>query len=99
MPCPGGSDASETGLAQLRQGLAALLNTGQALAQICLVLLAEAAGYAGQVEEGLRLLAEALTALEASARGDLRAETYRLQGELLPRQAVPRSAYCAASRI
>jgi hypothetical protein len=37
----------------------------------------------------LRLLAEALTTLEASARGDLLAEAYRLQGELLLRQAVP----------
>jgi tetratricopeptide (TPR) repeat protein len=62
---------SEAGLAQLHQGLAALLNTGQALSQICLVLLAEAAGHAGQVEEGLRLLDEALTAVEASERGDL----------------------------
>ena len=50
------------------------------------VLLAEVAGHAGQVEEGLRLLAEALAALEASGRGDLRAETYRLQGALLLRQ-------------
>jgi len=79
---------SEAGLAQLRQGLAAVLATGQTLSQLGLVLLAEAAGRAGQVEEGLRLLAEALTALEASERGDLLAETYRLQGELLLRQAV-----------
>jgi predicted ATPase len=86
---------SETGLAQLRQGLAALLNTGQALSQICLVLLAEASEHAGQVEEGLRLLAETLTALEASRRGDLLAETYRLQGELL-RQAVPDAAQAEA---
>ena len=35
----------------------------------CLVLLAEAAGHAGQVEEGLRLLAEALRACEASGTG------------------------------
>jgi predicted ATPase len=87
---------SEAGLAQLRQGLAALLNTGQALSQICLVLLAEAAGHAGQVEEGLRLLDEALTAVEASGRGDLLGETYRLQGELLLRQAVPDAAQAEA---
>ena len=87
----------EAGLAQLRQGLAAVLATGQTLAQpLCLVLLAEAAGHAGQVEEGLRLLAEALTAFEASGRGDLLAEAYRLQGELLLRQAVPDAAQAEA---
>jgi predicted ATPase len=48
------------------------------------------------VEEGLRLLTEALTALEASARGDLLAETYRLQGELLLRQVMPDAARAEA---
>jgi predicted ATPase len=72
------------GLAQLHQGMATILATGQTLSQpYCLVLLAEAAGYAGQVEEGLRLLAEALTAFEASGRGDMLTEAYRLQGEFL----------------
>ena len=87
----------EVGLAQMHQGLAAVLATGQTLARpFCLVLLAEAAGHAGQVEEGLRLLAEALTALEASGRGDLLAEAYRLQGELLLRQATPDAAQAEA---
>ena len=59
----------EAGLAQMRQGLAAVLATGQTLSRpLCLVLLAEAAGHVGQVEEGLRLLAEALAAIEASGR-------------------------------
>jgi predicted ATPase len=70
--------------------LAAVVATGQTLSQpLHLVLLAEAAGYVGQVEEGLRRLAEALTAFEASGRGDWLAEAYRLQGELLLRQALP----------
>ena len=43
---------SEVGLAQLRQGLAAVLATGQTLSQICLILLAEAAAHASLVEEG-----------------------------------------------
>ena len=87
----------EEGLAQMRQGLAAVLATGQALARpFCLVLLAEAAGHAGQVEEGLRLLAEALAAFEASGRGDMLAEVYRLQGELLLRQAIPDAAQAEA---
>ena len=46
--------------------------------------------------EGLRLLAEALTALEASGQGDLLAEAYRLQGELLLRQARPDASQAAA---
>jgi predicted ATPase len=37
----------------------------------------------------LRLLAEVLTVVEASGLGDLHAEVYRLQGELLLCQAVP----------
>jgi predicted ATPase len=77
-------------LAQMHQGVAAIVATGQRVSQPrYLVLLAEAMGHAGQVEEGLRLLAEALTAFEESGRGDMLAEAYRLQGELLLRQVVP----------
>jgi predicted ATPase len=83
----------EVGLAQLRQGLAATVALEQELSRpSCLVLLAEAVGHTGQVEEGLRLLAEALTAFEASGRGDMLAEAYRLQGEFLLCQAVPDAA-------
>jgi class 3 adenylate cyclase/predicted ATPase len=86
------------GLAQLRQGLAALLAMGLTLSQpFCLVLLAEAAGHAGQVEEGLRLLAETLMALEASGRGDLLAEVYRLQGALLLQQTAQDTTQAEAS--
>ena len=46
-------------------------------------------GHRGQVEDGLCLLAEAVTGLEANGQGDLLAEAYRLQGALLLRQAVP----------
>jgi predicted ATPase len=48
------------------------------------------------VEEGLRLLAEALPALEANAQGDSLAEVYRLQGELFWRQATPDVAQAEA---
>jgi predicted ATPase len=51
--------------------------------------MAEAAGYTGHVDQGLHLLAEALAGFEASGRRDMLAETYRLQGEFLLRQAVP----------
>ena len=84
-------------MAQLHQGLAAVLATGQTLTQpFHLVLLAEAAGYAGQVEAGLPLLTEALMAFEASGRADMLAEAYRLQGALLLQQAVPDSAQAEA---
>jgi predicted ATPase len=87
----------EAGLAQMHQGLAAILATGQELSRpLCLVLLAEAVGYAGQVEEGLRLLAEALAVVEASGRGDMLTEAYRLQGEFLLRQAIPDAAQAEA---
>jgi predicted ATPase len=87
----------EAGLAQLRQGMMAVLATGQELSRpLCLVLLAEAAGHAGQVEEGLRLLAEALAAFEEGGRGDTLAEAYRLQGEFLLRQTVPEAAQAEA---
>jgi predicted ATPase len=87
----------EAGLTQLRQGLAAVVATEQALSRpLYLVLLAEAAGHVGHVEEGLRLLAEAFAAREASGRGEMLAEVYRLQGEFLLRQAVPDAAQAEA---
>ena len=87
----------KAGMTQMRQGLAVILATGKTLARpLCLVLLAEAAGHAGQVEEGLRLLAEALAAFEANGRGDMLAEAYRLQGKLLLRQATPDTAQAEA---
>jgi predicted ATPase len=80
----------EEGMAQMHQGLDGILATGQALAQpFCLVPMAEATGSMGHVDEGLRLLAEALTAFEVSGRRDMLPEAYRLQGALLLRQAVP----------
>ena len=72
----------------MQQGMATIVATGQTLTRpLHLILLAEAAGHVGQVEEGRRLLAEALTAIEASGRGALLAEAYRLQGAFLWRQA------------
>jgi predicted ATPase len=83
-------DQGETGMAQIHQGMAAVLATGETVSQpLHLVLLVEAVGRTGQVEEGLRLLAEAMAAFEASGRGDLLTEAYRLQGELLLRQTAP----------
>jgi predicted ATPase len=79
----------ERGIGQLRQGMAEALATGQTLLQpLCLVLLAEAMEHTGQVDEGLRVMAEALVAIEVSGRYELLAEAYRLQGALLLRRAV-----------
>ena len=41
--------------------------------------------HTGQGDEGLRVIAEALVAIEASGRYELLAEAYRLQGSLMLR--------------
>jgi hypothetical protein len=66
------------------------------LRPLWLILLAEATGHVGQVEEGLRLLAEVLAALEATGQGDLLVEAYQLKGELLLRHATPEAAQAEA---
>ena len=80
-------DQSKAGLAQMHQGLEAVVATGMMLGRgQFLIRLADAVGHVGQVAEGLHLLAEALTALEVSGHGNLLAEAYHLQGTLLLRQ-------------
>ena len=78
----------EAGLAQMQHGMAAVLATGNELARpFCLVVLAEAAGHAGKIEDGLHLLTEAMTVIEATGQRYLLAEAYRLRGTFLLRQA------------
>jgi len=55
-------------------------------------VLAEACGKAGQIEEGLRALEEALEAVQAKEEHLYEAEVYRLKGELLLQQAMPDEA-------
>jgi predicted ATPase/class 3 adenylate cyclase len=87
----------EAGMGQIHQGLATLRATRETVSQpIHLILCAEVTGHVGQVEEGLRLLADALTAFEASGRGDMLTEAHRRQGELLLRQAIPETAQAEA---
>jgi DNA-binding winged helix-turn-helix (wHTH) protein/predicted ATPase len=87
----------KVGLAQLRQGLAAVVATGQELSHpFGLMLLAEVVGDMDQVEEGLGWLAEVLTGLAATGRGDVLVEAYRLQGTLLLRQGAPYGAQAEA---
>jgi predicted ATPase len=87
----------EVGMALMHQGLAAVLATGQTLSRpYQLVLLVEAAGHTGQVEEALGWLAEALTAFETNGRSDMLTDAQRLQGEFLLRQATPDTAQAEA---
>ena len=75
---------SAEGIAQIRQGIAAWRATGAELQlPYYLALLAEAYGKAGQAEEELSVLAEALTAVHKTGERQHEAELYRLKGELL----------------
>jgi predicted ATPase len=77
----------EEGIRQMQQGLGAQKETGSSVHRVHFtVLLAEAQGRAGQVEEGLRLLAEAKTEMEKTDERFYEAELWRLKGELTLRQ-------------
>jgi TOMM system kinase/cyclase fusion protein len=72
------------GVAQMHQGLAAYHTTGAAMGQTYLrALLVEGYGNVGQVDTGLRLLAEILAVVESTGERIWEAELYRLQGTLL----------------
>ena len=77
------------GIEQILQSMAAYRATGSDLGRSSyLVLLAGAYGKEGQVEEGLAALAGAMTAVHRNRICFNEAEIYRLQGELLLRQAI-----------
>jgi class 3 adenylate cyclase/predicted ATPase len=79
----------EEGIAQVRLGLAAYQATGAKMLQpYFLALLAQAHATAGQVEEGLRVLAEALAMVQNTGERWWEAELYRLKGEFILKQAV-----------
>ena len=78
------------GVMHMRQGLHAFDDIGAALGRpYWLALLAEACGKVGQVEEGLRMLAAAQDAIQATGEHRWAAEIYRLRGELM--QALPQA--------
>jgi len=82
---------AQEGIEQLRESLASKRARGTELAQTHILFrLAEAYGKAGQAEEGLRVLAEALAAGHRDAERYFEAELYRLKGELLLQQTVRR---------
>jgi predicted ATPase len=73
----------EEGIAQIYQGMTAYQATAAGtLRSFFLALLAEVHGKAGQVEEGLAVLAEALKAVEHTGERFWEAELYRLKGQL-----------------
>jgi class 3 adenylate cyclase/predicted ATPase len=75
---------SEEGISQIRQGLATYEAIGAGLFHsYYLALLAEAYGKAGQAEDGLAALGEALTVVDKSGERFYEAELYRLKGELM----------------
>jgi tetratricopeptide (TPR) repeat protein len=89
-----GQGKEEEGLAQLRQGLTLLRQGGQELGIAYFMgLLVEACGIAGRIDEGLAVVAEALTIGQRRGERFYDAELYRLKGQLVFQSAVrgPRS--------
>jgi predicted ATPase len=77
------------GIAQMHQGLAAYQATAAELFRTYwLALLAEAYGTAGQVQEGLQALDEALALVDQNGERYWEAELYRRKGELLLQSGV-----------
>jgi predicted ATPase len=73
----------EEGTAQMQQGLATYQALGAELSRIrCLPMLAAGYAKAGQVEEGLSVLAEALEMMDRTDERWNEAELYWLKGEL-----------------
>jgi predicted ATPase len=78
----------EEGMSQIRQGLATRQAIGAGmLRSYFLALLAEAYGKAGQAEEGLATLAEALMVVDKTGERFYEAELYRLKGQLTLQQS------------
>jgi DNA-binding winged helix-turn-helix (wHTH) protein/predicted ATPase len=82
-----------TGIARIRDGLAATEATGTRVAiPLSLTLLAEALALAGKIEEGLAMLDEALAQAAVSGEHGWSAEIHRLRGELTGRLPHPNPA-------
>ena len=83
----------------MREGLAAYQATGTELMRPhFLALLAEALAKARHVEEGLRILEEALAVVHRNGERYYQAELYRLKGELLLMQATGRGRLASGYR-
>jgi predicted ATPase len=85
-----GQGCYEEGIALLRNGIDACQSTGTIIAQMHLyILLAEAYGQVGRVEEGLTTLDEVGEIVERNNGTFYDAELYRVRGELLLMQDKP----------
>jgi predicted ATPase len=74
----------QAGIDQIRDGLATHTATGaELLSPYFLALLAETYGQAGRVEEGLKVVNEALSVIARNREHQWEAELLRLKGELL----------------
>jgi predicted ATPase len=81
------------GTTQVREGLTAFLATGALIYRTYyLVMLAEALGRAGQVQQGLGVLAEAQALMHGMGECFHGAELHRLRGEFLLRQGTAAGA-------
>ena len=88
----------EEGMKQMGEGLAAHRLTGaEVILPHFLALMVEAFAKAGQVEEGLRVLDEALAVIHRNGERYYLAELYRIKGELLLLQATERGPAQAAA--
>jgi tetratricopeptide (TPR) repeat protein len=75
--------AAEIGMAQIHEGMAILAVDGTVVGRpLHLTLLAELYAQAGDVEQGLAVLAEALATADAHGERWSEAEIYRVRGEL-----------------
>jgi DNA-binding winged helix-turn-helix (wHTH) protein/predicted ATPase len=100
---------ADRGIAEMNQGLAASQAAGIGLGRApVLAQMAEACWHIGQIEEGLRLLAEALAVMDRTGERWWEAEVHRLKGELLLTQEGTRQRAkgkswkrwrCASSRL
>jgi predicted ATPase/chloramphenicol 3-O-phosphotransferase len=78
-----------TGIARIRDGMAAAASGTRLLIPFHLALLAEALALAGKIKEGLATLDDALTKAAASGERGWDAELHRLRGELTARLPHP----------
>src|SRR5262245_5649889 len=72
------------GIQLMREGLAGITKMGADIDKpFYLLLLSEALGLNGQVEEGLELINDAITIINTTSEHNLYSEVYRIKGELL----------------
>jgi predicted ATPase len=90
-------EQAAAGIPQMIHGIAAYRATGaEAGRHYWLGMLAEAYGKAGQINEGLTALTEALAVVEKNGESYYEAELYRLKGALLLGQTIPDASQAEA---